>query len=84
MTWTDVRYDLENNDMVIVPLGSTEQRGPHLPLVTDCYESTGTAKMVSERTGVVVAPVLWVGTASIIPASRKPELEAGDRGAGPV
>jgi creatinine amidohydrolase len=61
MTWTDVRDYLKNNDMVIIPLGSTEQHGPHLPLGTDCYESTGMAKMVSARTGVLVAPVLLVG-----------------------
>jgi creatinine amidohydrolase len=61
MTWTDVRDYLRDNDMVIIPLGSTEQHGPHLPLGTDCYESTGMAKLISERTGVIVAPVLMVG-----------------------
>lgn len=61
MTWTDVKEYLETNDMVIIPLGSTEQHGPHMPLGTDYYEAVGTSKMISERTGVVVAPVLWVG-----------------------
>jgi creatinine amidohydrolase/Fe(II)-dependent formamide hydrolase-like protein len=61
MTWTDVKEYLETNDMVIIPLGSTEQHGPHMPLGTDYYEAVGTSKMISGRTGVVVAPVLWVG-----------------------
>lgn len=61
MTWTDVEKYLETNDMVIIPLGSTEQHGPHMPLGTDYYEAVGTSKMISERTGVVVAPVLLVG-----------------------
>ncbi len=61
MTWTDVRDYLETNDMVIIPLGSTEQHGPHMPLGTDYYEATGMSEMISERTGVVVAPVVLSG-----------------------
>ena len=61
MTWTDVRDYLKDNDMVIIPLGSTEQHGPHLPLGTDCYEATGISKLISAKTGVIVAPVLLVG-----------------------
>jgi creatinine amidohydrolase len=61
MTWTDVRDYLETNDMVIIPLGSTEQHGPHLPLGTDYYEATEMSKMISAQTGVLVAPVLLSG-----------------------
>ncbi len=43
ISWTDVEEYLESNDMVIIPLGSTEQHGPHLPLGTDFYEATGIA-----------------------------------------
>jgi creatinine amidohydrolase len=61
MTWTDVRDYLKTSDMVIIPLGSTEQHGPHLPLGSDYYEATGMSKLISARTGVVVAPVLLAG-----------------------
>jgi len=61
MTWTDVRDYLNTNDMVIIPLGSTEQHGPHLPLGTDYYLALDTAKLISARTGVVVAPVVMAG-----------------------
>lgn len=61
MAWTDVREYLKKNDMVIIPLGSTEQHGPHLPLGTDFYEALAMSKMISARTGVVVAPVLFAG-----------------------
>ena len=61
MTWTDVRDYLKSNDMVIIPLGSTEQHGPHLPLGTDFYLALDTAKAISARTGVVVAPVVMAG-----------------------
>ena len=61
MTWTDVRDYLKTNDMVIIPIGSTEQHGPHMPLGTDYYEATGMSKLISARTGVLVAPVLLSG-----------------------
>ena len=61
MSWVDVKEYLKTNDMVIIPLGATEQHGPHLPLGTDYYESFGLSKLISEQTGVVVAQVLMVG-----------------------
>lgn len=61
LTWTDIQDYLKTNDMVIIPLGSTEQHGPHLPLGTDYYEALGMSKMISARTGVLVAPVLLSG-----------------------
>jgi len=61
MGWVDVQAYLENSDMVIIPLGSTEQHGPHLPLGSDYYQALSVAEKISERTQVVVAPVLLVG-----------------------
>ncbi|MDH5468860.1 MAG: creatininase family protein, partial [Candidatus Aminicenantes bacterium] len=61
MTWTDVKDYLQFCDMVIIPLGSTEQHGPHLPLGTDYFEALGMSKLISAETGVVVAPVLLAG-----------------------
>lgn len=61
MTWTDVRDYLATNDMVIIPLGSTEQHGPHMPLGTDFYEAIEMSNQISARTGVVVAPVVLAG-----------------------
>lgn len=61
MSWMDVQENLKQNDMVIIPIGSTEQHGPHLPLGTDSYIGLKVSRMISARTGVVVAPVLWSG-----------------------
>ena len=61
MSWKDVQEYLKTNDMVIIPLGSIEQHGPHLPLGTDSYIGLKVTEMISARTGVVVAPVLWSG-----------------------
>jgi creatinine amidohydrolase len=61
MSWVDVQEYLKTRDMVIIPLGSTEQHGPHMPLGTDFYEAFEISKKISARTGVVVAPVLMAG-----------------------
>jgi len=61
MSWPEVEQYLKTSDMVIIPLGSTEQHGPHLPLGTDFYESFEISKRISARTGVVVAPVVQAG-----------------------
>lgn len=64
LSWTDIKNYLKTNDMVIIPLGSTEQHGPHLPLGTDFYEALGMAKMISAQTGVLVAPLTFIGYSS--------------------
>lgn len=48
--------------VLIVPLGSTEQHGPHLPLSTDTAIATSLAERVAaRRADVVVAPALPYG-----------------------
>ena len=53
--------------LVIVPVGSTEQHGPHLPVQVDARLATEVAKRAAERISehrpVVVAPTLWCGLA---------------------
>ncbi len=61
MSWVDVQEYLKTSDMVIIPIGATEQHGPHMPLGTDFYEATEMSKLISSRTGVLVAPVLLAG-----------------------
>jgi creatinine amidohydrolase len=48
---------------VIVPLGSIEQHGDHLPLDTDSYTAQAVALEVADRASfpVLVAPTIWWG-----------------------
>lgn len=61
MTWVDVQTYLTENDMVIIPLGSTEQHGLHLPLGADYFSAMELSKKISAQTKVIVAPILMVG-----------------------
>jgi creatinine amidohydrolase len=61
MTWRDVRDYLERSDALIVPVGTCEQHGPHLPLSTDTLIAEAFSAALSEATGVLVAPTLAYG-----------------------
>jgi creatinine amidohydrolase len=61
MGWPDVEAYLESDDRIILPVGSTEQHGRHLPLSTDTLVPTELARRLGERSGVVVAPPLPYG-----------------------
>jgi creatinine amidohydrolase len=51
--------------LLVVPLGSTEQHGPHLPLTTDADIATAIAKgLAGVRDDVVIAPVLPFGASA--------------------
>jgi len=61
MTWKEVREYLARSDGLIVPVGTCEQHGPHLPLGCDTLIAEAFADRVSALTGVVVAPTLAYG-----------------------
>ena len=62
-SWTDV--DEVDTDLAVVPVGSTEQHGPHAPLGTDTLAARAVATAGVERFDgdVVVTPALSVGVA---------------------
>lgn len=65
VTWQDFEQYVEEADhpTVIVPIGSTEQHGPHLPLGVDGYQAKDMAEEMAERTGLLAAPPIWYGDA---------------------
>jgi creatinine amidohydrolase len=56
MTTLEVEAFLAGHGTVIVPVGSTEQHGPHAPLLTDVLIPVEVARRVAPRVGAVVAP----------------------------
>jgi creatinine amidohydrolase len=61
MTDPEVSDFLQDHHTVIVPTGSTEQHGPHGPLLTDVLVPTEVARRVAPRVGAVVAPSINYG-----------------------
>ncbi len=56
MTDPEVEAFLRDGRTVIVPTGSTEQHGPHGPLLTDVLIPQEVARRVAPRMGALVAP----------------------------
>jgi creatinine amidohydrolase len=56
MTDPEVADHLRQRQTVIVPVGSTEQHGPHAPLLTDVLIPVEVARRVAEAIGALVAP----------------------------
>ena len=78
-TWPEIaRLRMAGMDMVLLPVGSTEQHGPHLSLDTDTYSAVAVAEAISGRFGIPVLPAIpygcslghsqrWPGTLSLHP-----------------
>ena len=58
MTVKMIREYLTRKKSIIVPLGVIEQHGYHLPLKTDALIAAEVGRMIGEKTGVLVAPVI--------------------------
>ena len=64
LTWEDVDAYLKSDDIVICPIGSTEQHGPAGPLGVDSYAAIALAEDTAKITNVLVTPPLWFGDSS--------------------
>jgi creatinine amidohydrolase len=61
LTWPEVQEYLKKNDMVLLPVGSTEQHGKHIAEDNDAFTAYEIARRVAEKTGVLVAPPMPFG-----------------------
>ena len=52
----------ENPDLAILPVGSIEQHGPHLPVMTDWAIGTEIGKRIQKLTGGFLIPALPIST----------------------
>ncbi len=62
LTWPEVE-SVSREVVVVIPTGSLEQHGLHLPLFTDTLIVTAVAESVERQLGeqVVLTPTLWLG-----------------------
>jgi creatinine amidohydrolase len=59
LAWPDLG-GIGPHDVGLVPVGATEQHGPHLPTATDTIIATGLCDRTSERTAAIVLPAIPV------------------------
>jgi creatinine amidohydrolase len=66
MTWEEVGEALKYTDLILVPVGSTEEHGPHMPLAADSIQGVEVSRRVvsslaTEGIRVVAGPVIPFG-----------------------
>jgi creatinine amidohydrolase len=79
LTWQQIETLRQSGmDMCLLPVGATEQHGPHLPVNTDSAIATAVCLYASAKTGVPMLPTMtygcslghtekWAGTLSFYP-----------------
>jgi len=63
LTWPQAQKAFKETSVVIIPTGSNEQHGPHLPTGTDWIVAKELARRVGERANVIVTPIMPFGYA---------------------
>lgn len=62
MRWQEIQESSDRGgDLALIPAGSVEQHGLHLPLGTDSMVAIRLAEDAARRTEAVVTPPLWFG-----------------------
>ena len=95
LTWPEINDAVKRKKVVVVPIGSIEQHGPHLPLDVDMLEVTAVAGQRVDLTGGVAVQALPGGLVAGVPpvgnvpglgraavAGRRHDPSAGGCGAG--
>ena len=73
----DQLRDMARQDaLVILPLGSIEQHGPHLPLATDCLIPEAIVRAAAARTGEI-----GDGRVFVLPVEMNYHIRTGERDA---
>ncbi|MFX0549729.1 creatininase [Hathewaya histolytica] len=67
LTWPEFN-ERKDKDVVLLPIGSVEQHGPHLPLYTDTIISNNLAELLAKKVNGIVMPAISYGYKSL-PAS---------------
>jgi len=61
LTYPDIQEYLKTKDVILIPMASTEQHGPHLPLKTDTVTAEEVSRRVAAKIEVLYTPCIWTG-----------------------
>jgi creatinine amidohydrolase len=64
ISWVDFKDYVRNNDLALLPTGSTEQHGPHNPLGTDHLVAKALAFEASKKMKIICLPTIPFGISS--------------------
>jgi len=61
MSWPEIEAGLNQTQTIILPVGATEEHGPHLPIFTDTIQAMEVAMEAARRRDLFVAPPVHYG-----------------------
>ncbi len=61
MSWPEIEEGLRSTRTLILPIGATEEHGPHLPVFTDTIQAQEVARDAAQRRDVFLAPPVHYG-----------------------
>ena len=61
LTMREAEQSAKNDKVIIIPVGSVEEHGIHLPLCTDSIQPEYIAQEVAKKTGILIAPPIRYG-----------------------
>ena len=62
MSIDEIKERISKNDVIIIPVGSTENHGPAACIGEDTFLVTRMAELVAEKTGCTIAQPTWYGS----------------------
>jgi creatinine amidohydrolase len=65
LSWQEAKEWASKNPVVVIPTGSTEQHGPHLPMKVDITVANYVAQKVCEKLNMLVTPPLNFGYSEV-------------------
>ena len=57
----DIRAHLERDDSILIPLGSVEMHGDHMPLGTDIFNAIEVCRRAADIADTLYGPPIWTG-----------------------
>lgn len=64
LTWPEISDYLVERKDIILPFGSVEEHGYHLPLSTDGDIAIKFSEGISDLTDIIYAPLIWYGVSN--------------------
>lgn len=65
LSWPEWQEKISRGAIIFIPVGATEQHGPHLPLNVDVILPTAVCERVARQVGGLVAPTIQYGYKSM-------------------
>ncbi len=63
MSWVEFEQAMKETDVIVIPVGSLEEHGPHNPLGVDIHAAAACAELIGRKSRALVAPVMPFGDA---------------------